>query len=202
MPKADLFRRLGLFARERVFDAAECREFREGIRTARRAAATVRQAHGGYTLDESVRRVRWLEMPEAATGQVRARLTALRSAVEQHFGLTLIDCQRPQFLAYSVGDYYRPHQDLSADDDAPPASRERRISAVIFLNAPTAAPTGDSYGGGALTFYGLLDDPRGRQVGLPLDAEEGLLVAFRSETVHGVAPVIHGERYTVVSWYR
>jgi SM-20-related protein len=31
--------------------------------------------------------------------------------------------------------------------------------------------------------------------------EPGLLVAFRSDTVHEVLPVTHGERFTVVSWF-
>jgi predicted 2-oxoglutarate/Fe(II)-dependent dioxygenase YbiX len=35
-----------------------------------------------------------------------------------------------------------------------------------------------------------------------MPALPGSLVAFRSETTHEVIPVTHGERFTVVSWYR
>ena len=35
-----------------------------------------------------------------------------------------------------------------------------------------------------------------------LRGEPGTLVAFRSETTHEVTPVTHGERYSIVSWFR
>jgi SM-20-related protein len=56
------------------------------------------------------------------------------------------------------------------------------------------------YGGGALTFYELFDDPVGRLIGFPLEANEGLL-AFRAEVLHSVAPVTHGDRYTIATWF-
>lgn len=79
--------------------------------------------------------------------------------------------------------------------------QSRRISAVIFLNATSAEPRDGMYGGGALTFYELFDDPVGRPLGFPLEADEGLLIAFRSDTPHSVAPVTHGDRYTIANWY-
>jgi predicted 2-oxoglutarate/Fe(II)-dependent dioxygenase YbiX len=36
--------------------------------------------------------------------------------------------------------------------------------------------------------------------GLSVDAEPGTVVAFPSEMRHGVLPVSHGERITVVTW--
>jgi predicted 2-oxoglutarate/Fe(II)-dependent dioxygenase YbiX len=38
-------------------------------------------------------------------------------------------------------------------------------------------------------------------VGLPLEAEPGLLITFRAEALHAVSPVTHGERRTIVSWF-
>jgi predicted 2-oxoglutarate/Fe(II)-dependent dioxygenase YbiX len=35
-----------------------------------------------------------------------------------------------------------------------------------------------------------------------LCGEEGLLVAFRAETLHEVRPVTHGVRFSVVTWFR
>jgi predicted 2-oxoglutarate/Fe(II)-dependent dioxygenase YbiX len=52
-----------------------------------------------------------------------------------------------------------------------------------------------------LTFYELLDDPVGRSLGFPLEANEGLLIAFRADVPHSVATVTHGDRYTIASWY-
>jgi len=44
-------------------------------------------------------------------------------------------------------------------------------------------------------------DKRAAAVGMAFEAREGSLVAFRSEVVHGVAPVTHGERYSVTTWF-
>jgi hypothetical protein len=49
---------------------------------------------------------------------------------------------------------------------------------VTFLNDQTADPRADAYGGGNLTFYGLLnEDPKGEGVGFPLTGRRGTLVA-------------------------
>jgi SM-20-related protein len=72
---------------------------------------------------------------------------------------------------------------------------------VIFLNGTSAEPRDDTYGGGALTFYELFDDPVGRKIGFPLEADEGLLVAFRANLLHSVTPITHGDRYTITGWY-
>jgi SM-20-related protein len=89
----------------------------------------------------------------------------------------------------------------SSDKDADEASG-RRVSAVIFLNGASEEPSPDVYGGGSLSFYGLLqDDPKGQGVGLPLVGSAGALVAFPSHMIHGVTPVTHGRRYTIASWF-
>jgi SM-20-related protein len=80
--------------------------------------------------------------------------------------------------------------------------KQRRVSVVVFLNDASGEPAPDSYGGGELTFYGLLGDgPSGSPIGVPLDGKGGELVAFRSGLLHGVGAVTHGERYTIVSWF-
>jgi predicted 2-oxoglutarate/Fe(II)-dependent dioxygenase YbiX len=142
---------------------------------------------------------------------VTQRLEEARVEIAAHYGVTLSGLQLPQFLVYAPGDFYRPHRDNAPGRDrerradetpTPGVSHERRISAVLFLNGPASEPTPGTYGGGALTFYGLLDDPRTQALGIPLEAEEGLLVTFPASLVHGVSPVEHGHRYTVVSWFR
>ncbi|MEO8337310.1 MAG: 2OG-Fe(II) oxygenase [bacterium] len=57
----------------------------------------------------------------------------------------------------------------------------------------------DTYGGGALVFHGSYANPTPP---LSVSPAPGTLVAFRSETTHEVTPVTHGERYTIVSWFR
>jgi SM-20-related protein len=49
-------------------------------------------------------------------------------------------------------------------------------------------------------FYGLLEDPRTHGHGLAVEGEPGLLLAFRPDLLHEVTPVLHGDRYTIVTW--
>jgi predicted 2-oxoglutarate/Fe(II)-dependent dioxygenase YbiX len=71
---------------------------------------------------------------------------------------------------------------------------------VIFLNEQSDVPKKDAHGGGSLVFY----DWRGGQGSgeLPQARLAGTFVAFRSEITHEVTPVIDGERFTIVGWYR
>jgi predicted 2-oxoglutarate/Fe(II)-dependent dioxygenase YbiX len=199
MASVKLLSRLGLFVASDFLGADACAGLRSEMRSAALAPATV---WGGETdlrlVDESIRSARRAEVSATARGLVGERLGALRPALEAHFGVPLNALRPLQFLVYRKGDYYRPHKDASQDD---PPGTKRRVTAVIFLNGQAGEPGLEEYGGGSLNFYGLIDDPRGRALGFPLAGEAGLLVAFRSETVHEVAPVTHGDRYTVVCWF-
>jgi SM-20-related protein len=115
-------------------------------------------------------------------------------------------CGPLQFLAYGVGDHYKPHRDhydesVQRADEKTGTPKARRVSAVIFLNNRSEITTPNHYGGGALTFYGLFDNPTGDTIGIPLEADEGLLITFPSGMLHAVAPVTHGERYTIATWF-
>ena len=73
---------------------------------------------------------------------------------------------------------------------------------MTFLNDQSAEPRADAYGGGNLTFHGLLnEDTKGEGVGFALTAQQGTLVAFPSLMVHSVTPVTHGKRYTITTWF-
>ena len=122
------------------------------------------------------------------------------SAIGEHFGVRLSECEEPQFLRYKIGDFFVAHQDgntglLRLDTE------QRRVSTVIFLNRESDAPGPDVYCGGSLIFTNLravkAEDAKFRVV-----ADPGTLIAFRSETTHEVTPLTHGERHSIVSWYR
>jgi len=85
------------------------------------------------------------------------------------------------------------HQDgntpLIRDD-----SRHRRVSAIVFLSE-----AGRDYGGGELVFQTGYEQRYARTLA---PSQRGSLLAFRSELSHEVTPVTHGERYTVVTWFR
>jgi SM-20-related protein len=115
----------------------------------------------------------------------------------QHFAVVVSEYEDPQFLRYQKGDFFVAHQDgntglLRLDTE------RRLVSTVIFLSREAESPEEEGdYCGGSLVFTNLRDSTKFR-----LRAAPGTLIAFRSETTHEVTPVTHGERYSIVSWYR
>jgi SM-20-related protein len=198
MPTVDFFQRLGLFAADHFFDQTLCQRVRLEMQSADHSAGTVDEG-AGESVDHHVRSVSMARIAPATRALVTTRLLEAKPALEEHFGMTLTGCQPPQFLTYRPGDFYRPHQDNTPSDTQ--IVRDRRVSTIIFLNPLAEEPASGFYGGGSLTFYDLLPDPRGGSLGLPLQANEGLLVAFASDLLHSVSPVTHGERYTIASWF-
>ena len=202
MAHPDVLRRLGLFVQEGFFDPALCAELRGAMRAAtERKAGTVGTQGADFVVDPKIRRVTNTTVPDDVVDLVRTRLLAIKPDLEGAFNVTLADCQKPSFLHYVTGDFYQRHRDGSAHADASPISIARRVSVVVFLNARAAEATEGAYGGGALTFYELFEGEKARGIGLPLDASEGLLVAFRADLPHSVAPVTHGDRFTIATWF-
>lgn len=138
-------------------------------------------------------------VPLAATRDfIVTRLQQAMPAIGEYFGVPLRECEKPQFLRYEAGGHFVAHQDgntpLTRDD-----TRFRLISTVIMLSEPSETPQPGTYGGGLLVLHGKYPDFDQRTT---VAREPGTLGAFRSETTHEVTPVTHGERYTIVSWYR
>jgi SM-20-related protein len=177
-----------------LLDAAACAALREELRTASGSAAALLSGE----VRPLVRRVTRVAVPDALAARLTALLMAQKGALEGHFGLALTRCEPPQFLRYQEGDFFVPHQDgntpLIHDD-----SRFRKVSVVLFLSPQAEKPAPDAYGGGALVLHGHYMGPP-LQVVMP--NAPGTLVAYRAETTHEVTPVTHGERFTIVSWFR
>ena len=200
MPAADFFAKFGFFVHQDLLDAETCLRIRTEMATVPSTAATVVERTGPkQAVDEATRRTKSAKVSEVTQNIVVERLQGLRFELEKHFNVPLEKCQQPQFLVYKIGDFFRPHEDNSIDPEAPDYVKERKVSVVIFLNSEIETEP-DGYSGGSLTFYELLAH-KGKGLGFPLVGRAGLLVAFRSETLHGVTPVISGERYSVVSWF-
>jgi SM-20-related protein len=168
------------------------------LRAATGAPATLLGRAEAEAVQPQVRRTTRTAVPPATRERLTARLLAEKDTIELHFGVALDTCEEPQFLRYGPGDFFVAHQDgntpLVYDD-----SRFRRVSAIVFLSASSSEPMPGAYGGGMLTFH---DPVPGSSLRLPLAPPPGTLVCFRAETTHEVTPVTHGERFTVVSWYR
>ncbi len=200
MPRAEFFAHFGILHVRAFFDAGTCERLREEIRGAVGEAATILRA-GAKEVDEEVRKVTGTDVSPMAQALVTDRLTAITPDLERHFRVTLSGYEEPSFLRYRAGDFYVAHRDVLDDPGDAAWLRPRKVSVVVFLNEPGETLDPPGYGGGLLTFAGLLDDPKLRTVGVPLVAETGLLVAFRSDMLHAVTPVTHGERYTIVTWF-
>jgi SM-20-related protein len=167
----------------------ERRALCEEMRGAERFPATAHKG-GAYSVQPDVRRTSRVRVGDAWVEFVSNRLIEWRPRLVDHFGVPLGDCQEPQFLAYSVGDFFRPHRDRGTGPLDPEPARNRRLSVVILLNP-------GEYEGGALTLHEM-SVPGSR---LEIPGRPGRLIAFNSLVLHEVKPVIAGERYSIASWY-
>ena len=175
-----------LFVVKHFFEPRVCEAIVTEMKAAKASAATVYGKGTSGAIDANVRNTLRVIPSSETVDLVTQRLLSCKQAVEEHFSLTLDECEDPQFLRYREGDFFVAHQDgntgmLRLDTE------RRRISTVIFLNR--------EYSGGALVFTNLSSSYQ-------MPAEPGTLVAFRSETTHEVTPVTHGERFSIASWYR
>jgi predicted 2-oxoglutarate/Fe(II)-dependent dioxygenase YbiX len=202
MPNADIFARLGLFTRRGFLDVEACRRIRQEMSSAALTPALVRpigEATG--TADELARRTGIAEVSAATTTLVQDRLQAIQPALEAHFQVRLTGCQEPQFYIYEQGDFFLPHKDRDTDPLAPDHVKARQASVSIFLNDQMDGADRQPYRGGALVFYARRGGDGGKNLGLPLESEEGMCVAFRSDWIHEVQPIASGRRYSIVTWF-
>jgi SM-20-related protein len=179
---------------DRFLDEPACDSLRGELRAAGGGAASLL----GGEVRTHVRKATRVAVSPATSGRVKSLLMQYVPRLERHFGVALAECEDPQFLRYETGDYFVAHQDgntpLIHDE-----SRFRKVSLVIFLSRQSEAPLPDSYGGGSLVLHGPYSGPDLR---VPIAPPPGTLVAFRAETTHEVTPVTHGERFTIVTWFR
>ena len=173
-----------------------CREIVAALNVAQGDAATVYGRTTTGAVERGIRQTLRLQPSEAIVQLTQRRLLDQQPVLEKHFGLKVFECEEPQFLRYGPGDFFVAHQDgntglLRLDTEL------RRISVIIFLSRESELAGPDTYCGGSLVFTDYRTD---RQCSVP--GEPGTLVAFRSETTHEVTPVTHGERYSIVSWFR
>lgn len=144
------------------------------------------------------RRATRAEVSDGTRDAVLGLLEGHRSAIEERFGRHVDACEEPQFLRYVAGDYFVPHQDgntpLIHDH-----TRFRKVSAVLLLSEQSEEPRAGTYGGGSLVLHAPYTEADGR---VELAPAPGTLVAFPAETTHEVTPVEHGERLSIVAWFR
>ena len=121
---------------------------------------------------------------DAAVAFVEKTLAAVMRDVARHFGMPLRTSEGAGFLRYGTGGLYKVHRDVIEDvaEQFP-----RRISVVVFLSAVQ---------GGELRLH-----PDDGTAPVDLPPVPGTLIAFRSDVLHEVRPVVDGVRDVVVDWY-
>ncbi|MBV9928545.1 MAG: 2OG-Fe(II) oxygenase [Acidobacteria bacterium] len=189
----------GLFLARDFLDAEACAAVRAEARAAAGHPAPVYIEGAEGLVHEDVRKTSSLEVSAALVSDVERRLLELRGEIGRRFGVGLGGCEPPQFLRYGVGDFFVRHQDADSEQSEYEHLTVRKVSVVIFLNGAADAPGPETFGGGPLVIYRAGGDEGARA--FEVAGEPGLLVAFRADTVHEVAPVTRGERFTVVSWF-
>lgn len=203
MPNATILGHLGLFVRPGFLSAESCRLIRNEVASAARIPAMIRPVgEAGGVLDQTTRRTGVANVSAPIFTLVEDRLRATKPALEEHFRVQLAGWQRPQFYVYEEGDFFGAHRDRDATDPvAPDWVKVRQVSVSIFLNDERGGLDAHPYRGGALVFHGYRGDRSGEGFGIPLDGEEGMLIAFRSDWIHEVRPVTSGRRYSIVTWF-
>ena len=197
----DLLTWAGLLVLPDFLDEASCADLRSAVMRGASQKATIARGAVDQVVDERTRRTRGALVPPALGDAVDRRLGEVRPRVAEHFGVALGTHEVPQYLAYAKGDFFRPHQDSSSDPAVPGFIRERAVSVVIFLGRQGRLPEPDTYCGGELIFFRLprLSGPDG--VRAAVWGSPGLLIAFPSDQLREVAPVTHGFRGSIVTWF-
>ncbi len=183
--------------RKDFLDAPTIVRIVDEMRRSHAAAGTVYgEAKQGRSVNPCVRKVSLVTVSKETRDFVKALLMQQKDRLAEHFDVVLTHCEEPQFLRYETGDFFVAHQDgntpLVYDH-----TRFRKVSVSVYLSQHGDPSTPGTYGGGSLLLYRKVSDSAERVTEVP-----GTLVAFRSETTHEVLPVTHGERYTIVSWFR
>jgi SM-20-related protein len=194
----DLSSRQGLFVQREFFDDA-LRQLilSESKRSPVAAGAIFRDA--ATMVDEDYRRCGVVEMSPALEQEVASRFDGVAAMLEAHFHVGLEGFQRPRLLRYQSGDFFVAHQD--SDGEGPQWLRDRKITAVVFVNGQDGNRGRGDYRGGTLTLYRLSEDALGDDVRTRVQGEPGLLVAFRASLFHEVSRITRGERLSIVTWF-
>ncbi len=179
---ADLFAGLGLFVVRGALDRAACAALRTQMDSAPKSPANI-----GWqgAIDESHRRSLFARVADPSVAL--DLFERMRPRVAAHFGRALVGFEKPQFLLYEQGGFFREHVDVGGEGTGP----RREIAVVLFLE--------QAHRGGDLVLFDLVAGAR--ELGFPFAAEEGTLIAFPADLAHEVKVVEEGRRYTVVTWF-
>jgi SM-20-related protein len=193
---------LKLYLATGFLDLRTCADLKNQAHQVPTTQAPVYIAGSNELVHETVRRTTSFHPDDSWFSSIHSRLLQQKLLLEEYFGQRLTDCERPQFLHYREGDFFVRHQDGNTEQLEFDHLKIRRISIVVFLNGYSEKPKEDTFAGGQLNFYDQNHEPGAEPLLFSLKGQPGLLAAFTADTIHEVAPVVRGERFTIISWFR
>ena len=125
-----------------------------------------------------------LELPIIKT--LTNKIIELSNELNPYKGITYNDISKYSFNKYSKGDFLDWHPDNHEIING------ATITYIIQLN--------DEYDGGELQLKEF--DFEGNETIITFERGIGNLFVFLSSTTHRVAPIIDGNRYSLVSWFK
>jgi predicted 2-oxoglutarate/Fe(II)-dependent dioxygenase YbiX len=167
-----------------ALDGGSCRAVRAAMDRGDTESAEV--LSGDAAVVDAARRAAHVTADDETLARIASCLEAQRETIAAFFDVALVAREGAGLVRYSAGGFYRPHRDR-ADMASWPAASRRCVTLILFLNA--------DFDGGLLRL--LPDDGEDVDV-VP---EEGMLVAFQSETGHEVTTITRGTRDVVVDWF-
>ena len=176
--------------------AGECHDLVAEIDAAHQAEVEI-WGEGGFGVHPDSRRGAIAALSSTTEVLVQDRLWDVMGDLEQRFGCEVTHISGVTALIYGKGDHFAAHSDGGGDDDAPLEVRRRRVSLVLALNDGAS-----DFTGGELEIYpGTTPAIATHSAPVVIvRSEPGLLIAFGSSTIHRVAPVVDGRRYSLALW--
>jgi SM-20-related protein len=145
----------------------------------------------------SARKAMRIAVHGSAHAAVVELLQAFQPRIEAHFGRALSGFEEPQFCGTDPATTSQRTRTATRRWSRRVALRKTTV--IIFLSAQSQNPMPGTFGGGSL----VLHEPLGNvEPPLMLAPAPGTLVTFPVEMTHEVLPITHGERLSIVSWYR
>ena len=194
----DWFYQVGLFTVPQFFKPEFCARLRAEVR---QSLSQLAQIGDLPRVDRTVRRTDEVQISPQSWETIEDHLIGLKPQLEQYFKTNLSEMERPNVLRYYQDDFFSWHTD-GGDDN--PATKDRKVTTLMYLNGPDEESGSDSFIGGELEIYthDLIPQEEYRTHCLQLSPKTGLLVAFGSQIRHQVQPVMRGTRYVISTFWR
>jgi|GEM_PF-6873642 len=193
---ADVLREIGVVAIPRAVDQRICSGLIRDMSASASAATTmISERTMERELMPSFARSTTVEGSPLAQATIELVLAFHRPRLEEFFQAPLDWNREIHFLTYNEGDFIVPHCDVVDGEGVLGKVRERLALFSIFLNG-RGSPPDETFAGGEFVLHPSPERD------LAVTCQAGTLIAFKSNLVHSVRPIVKGVRHSVAGWFR